>query len=102
MTTPRSINRLNDGQKFKFLSWFEKRVFVHTDTDTAIAELATLELGFTITTGNVIGAWEALGRKRPTAPKTAEATLEIVLKAVTELYTQLGLELPPELKELQS
>lgn len=96
----KQINRLKGADNFKFLKWFEDSEFKFGDTDSYIAECATKALGFTITVGNVYGAWEITGKSRPKHPVDGEAKIQILKRHLEYLTQQMGLSLPPEWSDL--
>lgn len=96
----KQINRLKGADNFKFLKWFEDSEFRFGDTDSYIAECATKALGFTITVGNVYGAWEITGKSRPKHPVDGEAKIQILKRAIERLYMDCSMQLPPEWSDL--
>jgi len=96
----RNINRLKGPDQFKFLKWFEDQTFEYGLTDAQIAVRATNDLGFTVTVGNVYGAWDTTEKERARAPKSDVQKLDILKRAVEHLYKEVAMPLPPEWLDL--
>lgn len=96
----RAINRLKGSDNFKFLKWFEDSTFEWGLTDAQIAVRATEALGFTVTVGNVYGAWETTEKERAKAPKSDNQKFGILKRAVELMYKDFGKQLPPEWTDL--
>lgn len=96
----KTINRLKGSDNFKFLKWFEDTTFEYGTTDAYIAVMATTALGFTVTVGNVYGAWDITGKERAKAPKSDNQKFDILKRAVELMYKDFGNQLPPEWDDL--
>jgi len=96
----KTINRLKGNDNFKFLKWFEGQTFEYGLTDSQIAVRATDALGFTVTIGNVYGAWDATGKTRPKLPVDDNQKLKIIKRTVESMYKYMNIELPPEWTDL--
>ena len=97
---PETVNRLKGQENYKFLKWFETSEFEYGLSDSPIAVRATDALGFTITSGNVYGAWEFTGKTRPAIPKTDNQKMAIMKRAIELLYSEIDRPLPPEWSDL--
>jgi hypothetical protein len=100
MNEGKSINKLKGPEQFKFYKWFEDQTFEYGLSDAAIAVRASEALGFSVTIGNVFGAWAATGKTRPRAPVTDNQKIAILKRAVESLYKELQVQLPPEWTDL--
>ena len=97
-------NVLNAPQVYKLTNWLDQNpILVRTLFQSEVAEKASIELGFHITTPNIVMDGKNLGikvGKQNYTVRTNITSTQIMASAICDLYTKFGELMPEDLMRL--
>jgi hypothetical protein len=95
--------KLTGVQRYKLFAYIENnKETAQKATSAALAQQATLDLGFEVTPSHTTDARLQLGIRKRTGAKSPHDRLRIVCKHLQALYAALQLPIPEELVKIRA